>query len=149
MSPEPGRPGGQAIAANPPQSIDRTTLLPNLEWLESELVQRPAVPEASALLLLELDEFDRYLSQEGSRRMLQAVAARLVESLRLPGPDGPAELASGREGQFAVLLRPAAGPESVERLAVRLQAALRTPLAVDGENAFVSASVGISLAPAG
>jgi PAS domain S-box-containing protein len=138
------------------KTVDAPTLLPNRVWLEAELEEALNGSGAAALVLLELDGFERYresLPPEGVRRVLQAVAARLAEALIAPAivsPVGsPGELACCGEHQFAVLLRQADSLEEVERLAGCLQAALEPPLAWEGEASFVSASVGIAMAAAG
>ncbi len=134
------------------KTVDPATLLPNRVWLESELEDQPGAPAPGALVLLELDGFDRYresLSPEGSLLILQAVADRLQDNLRSSHLGVPPELARSGEGQFAVLLRRVDSLEEVRQLALRLQAALYQPFVPDGEASFLSASVGIAMAAAG
>lgn len=134
------------------KTVDADTLLLNRVWLESELEDPPDAPAPGAVILLELDGFDRYresLSQEGSGGILRAVAARLQDDLRSFNLDDPPDLARSGEDQFAVLLRRVDSLEEVQRLALRLREALYQPFAPEGEASFVSASVGIAMASTG
>jgi len=143
---------GHIVDITTRKTVDASTLLPNRVWLEGELEEPSHAPGPLALLLLEPDGFDRYresLPEDGSRRMLRAVAERLQEALRGLHLDSRAELSCSGEHQFAVLLRQAGSQEEVQRLAAGLRAALDQPIAPEGEASFVSASVGIALAATG
>ena len=134
------------------KTIDAVTLLPNRVWLESELEAMPHESDPAALLLLEVDELDRFrqsLSQEGCRSLLEAVASRLAEAMRALSLTGLAELACATEGQFAVLFRRCVALENLQRWAGGLHSSLDKPFAPEGEAAFVSACIGIAVAPAG
>ena len=71
----------------------------------------------------------------------------LVEvAKRLRGCMGPGDTAGRIFGdEFAVLLEAPSGMEEASRVAERLQKGLQAPLHVDGEEVFVSPSIGIAL----
>jgi PAS domain S-box-containing protein len=133
------------------RTVDQATLLPNRVWLEGELEGFPESPSATALVLLELDGFNRYresLSQEQSRLMLQAVVSRLRSALQNLHPDKRTELTASGEHQFGVLVRQSDSPEELQQLARSLQTSLDEPFGPEGEASFLSASVGIAMVPA-
>jgi diguanylate cyclase (GGDEF)-like protein/PAS domain S-box-containing protein len=129
------------------KTIDPVTALPNRTWLDQELSSIASEGKRAALLLVDLDRFDRLeesLPAGGADRLLATVAGRLRESLAELPAAAVAEVRSG-ESQFAVLLRGASGPQEARHLAERLQAALRPPVLAGQEPVFVSASVGIAV----
>jgi len=98
-----------------------------------------------ALLHINLDRFkllNDSLGHEVADQLLRQVARRLTSAL--PEADTIARL-SGDE--FAVLFDAYGNLSSLARVTSRLLAKLRTPLAVDGQELVISASVGISLLP--
>ncbi|MDR3700013.1 MAG: EAL domain-containing protein [Candidatus Sulfopaludibacter sp.] len=129
------------------KTMDAATLLPNLLWLESELEDAADEPGRAALLLLRPDGFERYrenLSPEENRGLLQAIAGRLRDSLRVMG-GGRADLARAGESEFAILLRQAESEEQVRELAAGVQRSLNR-VSPQGGAVFFSTSVGIALA---
>ncbi|HEY2012773.1 MAG TPA: EAL domain-containing protein [Bryobacteraceae bacterium] len=134
------------------KTIDPLTSLPNRAWLEEELGSVACEGRRAALLLLELDGFDRIeenLSSGHSVRFLAAVAARFRDSLG--GVPGGTTAVTSRSGdhQFGVLLRDTPGPATAKELARCLQAALAEPFEIDTQSIFATASAGIAMAYAG
>jgi PAS domain S-box-containing protein len=130
---------------------DAATLLPNRLWLESELDDASEEPGRAALLLLLPDGLDRYrenLSPEDNRGLLQAIAARLRDALRMTERSGNTEVARAGESEFAILLRQAESAEQVRELAEGVQRSLEGPVAPQDTAVFFSTSVGIALAGA-
>ena len=133
------------------KTMDAATLLPNRLWLESELEDAAEEPGRAALVLLRPDGLDRYresLSPEEHHGLLQAIARRLQDALRLAGGTGGAEVARAGESDFAILLRRAESAAHVRELAERVQWSLSGPVAPQSGAAFFSTSVGIALAGA-
>jgi len=101
---------------------------------------RDAGPEV-AMLFFDLDRFKSVndtSGHEAGNALLRSVADRLRAVLR-PG-DTAARLGGD---EFAVLLAPAQGLPAVEALAERLLGAIEQRHAVDGQQLFTSASIGI------
>ncbi|MDN4545241.1 EAL domain-containing protein [Pseudomonas sp. C32] len=98
-----------------------------------------------ALLHINLDRFkllNDSLGHEIADQLLQKMARRLVNAL--PEADTIARL-SGDE--FAVLFNSYGNLSSLARVATRLATKLRVPIAVNGHELVISASMGISLLP--
>lgn len=98
-----------------------------------------------ALLHINLDRFkllNDSLGHEIADQLLQKMARRLINAL--PEADTIARL-SGDE--FAVLFDAYGSLSSLARVATRLLAKLRVPVAVEGHELVVSASIGVSLLP--
>jgi len=130
------------------KTIDAATLLPNRLWLESEL-EDAAGPGRAALVLLRPEGLDRYrehLPSAELRGLLQAIAARLQDTLRLVWEGGGAEVARAGESDFAILLRQAESAAQVRELAETVQRSLSGPAALQSGAPSFSASVGIALA---
>ena len=128
------------------KTIDPVTSLPNRMWLDQELGSIAGEGKRAALLLVDLDRFDRLaesLPPGGADLLLASVAGRLHASLNGWTP-AIAEVRSG-ESQFALLLRDASSPDEAQRLADWLQTALQAPILVGDEPVFVSACVGIAV----
>jgi len=105
------------------KTIDPVTGLPNRTWLDQELGSIAAEQRPAALLLVDLDRFDRIeesLPPGGADLLLSSIAGRLHDSLDGLGTTVTA-VRSG-ECQFAVLLRDASCPDEAQGLADRLQA---------------------------
>jgi len=128
--------------------FDALTDLPNRRQFHDHLGRSlEGAPDAAtgfALLMIDLDGFkdiNDHFGHAVGDLLLQAVATRLHHALR------PTDLVARLGGdEFAVVL--AEQPrESVVQVAARLVALLGQPLALDGRQLQVSASVGIALSP--
>jgi diguanylate cyclase (GGDEF)-like protein/PAS domain S-box-containing protein len=131
------------------KSIDPLTSLYNRAWLEQELRTSAGERERFALVLLELDSFDRIeenLSNGNPARLLAAVAARFTEALARDSEPVAAVIARAGERQFGLLLREASGPAAAKELAARLQSSLTDSFEIDGQSVFATASAGIAIA---
>ena len=130
---------------------DPLTTLPNrallLERLQHALAQVSRGGARPALLLLDLNGFkviNDSLGHAAGDRLLIAVADRLAAAMR-PG-DTIARLGGD---EFAVLLDRAADIHEVTGIATRLLDTLAMPLALEGRELVVEASLGIALAVGG
>ncbi|WP_298718496.1 EAL domain-containing protein [uncultured Oceanisphaera sp.] len=142
--------------------LDNLTRLPNrrrlLEELDLHYANSNGGPPAIALLFLDLDEFKHIndtMGHETGDAMLQAVARRLEQTLRcadIVRPLGPDEktahpqLARMGGDEFTILLRNIRDRTGAEAVARRILDALDAPLAVDGRELRIGASIGIALA---
>ena len=126
---------------------DALTGLPNRAWFAAHLAATLArAPTSVAVLFLDLDRFkviNDSLGHERGDELLVAVAARL----RACAEPGAAVARLGGD-EFTVLLAGATAADA-RRLAGRILAALRAPLALAGREIVVSASIGIALGGAG
>jgi diguanylate cyclase (GGDEF)-like protein/PAS domain S-box-containing protein len=130
---------------------DPLTGLPNralfVQQLKGALDRRRADPADRgrvAVLFVDLDDFkvvNDSLGHEAGDRLLGAVAERLRRVLR---PEDVIARFGGDE--FTVLLSDVADEVAAVGVVDRLTAALRAPISLDGEQRFVTASVGLSLA---
>ncbi len=109
-----------------------------------------------ALLVLSLDRFARIgdtLGPVSADRLLVAVAHRLQASLRCTDavtPDNPgATLARYASDEFTVLLDDITDASDAVRVADRLQKGLEKPFDIDGQQVFVSATIGIAVSTSG
>ena len=128
---------------------DPLTSLPNRYLIGDRL--REATAEAHrngskvALLIFDLDRFkdiNDMLGHDLGDRVLQEVARRLSRSVRSIDT-------VGRLGgdEFVVLLSDISGEEHAQDVALKLQAALRPPLEMNGIGLSIDATVGIALYP--
>jgi diguanylate cyclase (GGDEF)-like protein len=98
-----------------------------------------------ALLYLDLDRFKSVndtFGHDAGDRMIIAVAQRLQAKLR--ATDIVARFGGD---EFAILQSGVSSPQDCEVLAERLLAAMREPFDLGGEEAFIGASIGISICP--
>jgi len=131
------------------KTVDPLTALPNRGWLEEELGSIAAQGRRIALVLLELDGFDRIqenLPNGEPAHFLAAVGCRFRDSLQRAPEGVSAVVARSGEHQFGVLLRDASGPAAAKQLAACLQATLADPFGIDGQSVFATASAGIAVA---
>lgn len=128
---------------------DPLTGLPNrklfLERLDDAIARTDhAAGERAAVLFVDLDNFKTVndsLGHDAGDRLLAALAQRMRRVLR---PDDLIARFGGDE--FAVLVRGISGASEAKRVAERLAGAMRAPVVLDGDQRFVTASIGICVA---
>ncbi len=131
---------------------DALTGLPNRALFMDRLEHAASIAERSlsfmfAVLFLDIDRFkliNDSLGHQAGDQLLNAIGKRLQGSLR-PGDT------VGRLGgdEFAILLADIKDVSAAEMVARRVQEELRIPLAIKGQELFVSASIGIALGKKG
>ncbi len=128
---------------------DVLTELPNgrhfSEALEASLVRAEADRRQLALLFCDLDRFKNVNDSMGHAKgdeLLKVAAARLQACVR--DTDTLARLGGD---EFTLLLNGIAGPEEAAAIAERVLAAFRDPFNLDGQELFLSASIGMALYP--
>jgi diguanylate cyclase (GGDEF)-like protein len=100
----------------------------------------------AAVLFLDLDRFkivNDSLGHAAGDTLLQTIAERIKETVR--AEDSVTRLGGD---EFAVLASEVYGPEDAVQLAERIITAVKRPIVVDGQELFVTTSLGISLFPA-
>lgn len=126
---------------------DSLTGLPNRaafsELLAAKLELARATPGAMyAVLFVDLDEFksaNDSLGHVAGDQMLNAVAERMRETV------GPSDFVARLGGdEFAVLVDARTSPADIEHVAVAIHGALLTPIAVDSQLVYNTASIGIA-----
>lgn len=133
--------------------VDTLTGLPNRralrERIEQALAQRATRGEELAVLFVDLDHFKEVndsLGHDVGDALLVQVAGRLQHCLPTGGPETGVVARMGGD-EFTVLLRaPQAAPEA-QRVGHRVLETLSNAFEVGGERVYVSASIGVSLAP--
>jgi diguanylate cyclase (GGDEF)-like protein/PAS domain S-box-containing protein len=129
--------------------VDPLTGLPNRRSFLERLTEAQAGPGGRdlAVLFLDLDRFkvvNDSLGHDAGDRLLAAVGARLEEAIR------PTDLVARFGGdEFAVLCRSVLSEGQAAAIAERLAQAVAAPFTVDGDEVYVTASTGISLAADG
>jgi diguanylate cyclase (GGDEF)-like protein len=128
---------------------DTVTRLPNKRLLEDRvsgaLIRSKTVDERFALFFLDLDRFKNVndtLGHAAGDELLRQVADRLVDTMR--AEDTVARLGGD---EFAVLLPRVDSAELAKALAQRVYAALQRPFSLQGQEVFITSSIGIVLAP--
>ena len=128
---------------------DALTELPNgrhfSESLQSCLVRAETEGHQVALLFCDLDRFKNVndsLGHDKGDTLLRAAADRLRTCVR--DTDTLARLGGD---EFTLLLQHVAGPEEATTIGDRVLAAFRDPFYLDGQELFLSASVGVALYP--
>ncbi len=124
---------------------DALTTLPNRVFLSRQLEQRLVAEEAAAVLYIDLDRYkliNDTLGHSVGDQVLIEVAQRLRDSIR------PQDVA-GRIGgdEFILLLTGLADRDEIERIARRVLAAIEKPFILAGQAHFLSASIGVAVAP--
>lgn len=140
--------------------FDRLTALPNRamfrELLGHELARSQRSQTPVAALLLDIDRFKEINESRGYKlgdQLLEMVAARLLQGLRktdyvarsADGKSAPVARQGGDE--FALMLTDLAQLDDAGRVAQRLLQSLVQPFVLGGEEIFVTASIGIAIAP--
>ncbi|HEV7817177.1 MAG TPA: EAL domain-containing protein [Janthinobacterium sp.] len=137
---------------------DSLTGIPNrqafLETLESELLRSKLGNKKFAVLFMDLDAFKRIndtLGHNVGDHLLKVVSERLRETIR------PSDLVSRTEAnnnlarlggdEFTILIPDLERVENALNVAQRVKEAMRRPFLIDGNEIFVTASIGISLYP--
>jgi diguanylate cyclase (GGDEF)-like protein/PAS domain S-box-containing protein len=127
---------------------DPLTGLPNralfLDRLALVLARRDAQPTRAAVMFLDIDNFkliNDSLGHDAGDRLLKAVGPRLSKALR--ASDTVARFGGD---EFVVLCEEAGDGRDALVVAERLQHALGEPFEVDGEEHFLTASIGVALA---
>jgi diguanylate cyclase (GGDEF)-like protein len=101
------------------------------------------------VLLLDLDCFKQVndsLGHAAGDHLLAAVGERLSESLAARRGSGDLVARLGAD-EFVLLLRGELSTEAIQRLGKQLRSALRVPVAIDGHEVDVRASIGAASAP--
>jgi diguanylate cyclase (GGDEF)-like protein/PAS domain S-box-containing protein len=117
------------------------------DHLQRALAQARRDHTPVALLFVDLDDFKKVndsLGHGAGDQVLLQVAQRLRGCVR-PG-DTAARLGGD---EFAVLLEGHKDPAAVDLVAERLLESLRRPFSLGGEEVFLTASVGVAVAPTG
>ncbi len=130
-------------------SHDELTGLPNRASLRDRIghaIERSGrAGETVAVLLLDLDEFKHIndsLGHEVGDTVLRQVAERLLACVR--AEDTVARLGGD---EFVVVVSEPAGPDPAQEVASRILETLGRPIEVDGREALLSASIGVSVCP--
>jgi len=129
------------------KTIDPLTSLLNRPWLEAELCELEKNQRQAALLLFELDGFERLegsLPAGGAGPFLAALAGRMRAPLAAGPEASTVSIVRAADHEFAVLLRNPRPAEETEKLATRIQAALNEPMALDGHTLFAGARIGVA-----
>ncbi|MGH8216886.1 MAG: putative bifunctional diguanylate cyclase/phosphodiesterase [Rhodanobacteraceae bacterium] len=147
-------------------SHDPLTGLPNrtlfLDRLNQAIARRASNPEARfAVLFIDLDRFkivnDSLGHLAGDRLVIQ-VAERLKRALRREDTIAVPDAAEHAEAvtlsrlggdEFTILLNDIHDPNDTLRVANRVQDVLRLPFAIDGQDVYTSASIGIASSESG
>ncbi|MFG6415866.1 putative bifunctional diguanylate cyclase/phosphodiesterase [Roseateles sp. DC23W] len=133
--------------------VDALTGLPNRralrERIERALAQRASRGEELAVLFVDLDHFKEVndsLGHDVGDALLVQVAGRLQDCMPADGASNGAVARMGGD-EFTVLLAAAQVQPQAERTGHGVLEALSEAFQVAGERVYVSASIGVSLAP--
>ena len=128
---------------------DALTLLPNRDLFRDRLQQALARVERHkglvAVMFLDLDRFKTIndtLGHDAGDSLLREVAARLQRCMR--GEDTVARLGGD---EFTVILEQIARPEDAATVAGKIVDALAPAIMLDGQETFVTPSIGITIFP--
>lgn len=128
---------------------DALTGLPNRtrlqEFLDGKLKAAPTVEQPLVMLSLDLDRFkpvNDLLGHAAGDRVLNEVSRRLAECVR----HGDLVARVGGD-EFVMIVTDVSSQEEVEALCRRLVDSVERPIMIDEQEVFVSASVGIAMAP--
>jgi diguanylate cyclase (GGDEF)-like protein len=137
---------------------DSLTGIPNrqafLETLERELYRSKAGNKKFAVLFMDLDAFKRIndtLGHNVGDHLLKVVSERLRETIRpsdlVSRGDQSHNLARLGGDEFTILIPDLERVEHALNVAHRVKEAMRRPFLIEGNEIFVTASIGISLFP--
>jgi predicted signal transduction protein with EAL and GGDEF domain/FixJ family two-component response regulator len=143
---------------------DSLTGIPNrqafLEMLERELQRSKVGNRKFAVLFMDLDAFKRIndtLGHNVGDQLLKLVSERLRETIRpsdmvsradpAPSSDSGTNLARLGGDEFTILIPDLDRVEHALNVAHRVKDAMRRPFLIEGNEIFVTASIGISLFP--
>jgi diguanylate cyclase (GGDEF)-like protein len=137
---------------------DSLTGIPNrqafLETLERELHRSKAGNKKFAVLFMDLDAFKRIndtLGHNVGDHLLKIVSDRLRETIRpsdlVSRGDQSNNLARLGGDEFTILIPDLERVENALNVAHRVKEAMRRPFLIEGNEIFVTASIGISLFP--
>ena len=132
-------------AAHTMSLFDELTGLPNRDLLAQKIQARAATPGVGAVACIDIDRFMRINDSFGiatGDALLKQVATRLQAAL------GPSDvLARLRGDRFSCLLWAAVDAADARDQAQRMLAAFSTPFQQNGQELFLTASVGCALLP--
>jgi diguanylate cyclase (GGDEF)-like protein len=133
---------------------DSLTGIPNrqafLELLERELAHSRQAGKKFAVLFMDLDSFKRIndtLGHNVGDLLLQTVSERLRDTIRPSDVVSHNHLARLGGDEFTILIPDLDRVEDALAVAQRVKDAMRRPFQPDGNEIFVTASIGISLYP--
>ena len=128
---------------------DSLTGLPNRtrlrEFLDGKLKMQPTVERPLVMLSLDLDRFkpvNDLLGHAAGDSVLNEISSRLANCIR----HGDLVARIGGD-EFVLILADVSGQEEVETLCQRLIESIERPIQISEQEVFVSASIGIAMAP--
>lgn len=128
---------------------DALTGLPNRtrlqEFLDGKLKASPTAEQPLVMLSLDLDRFkpvNDLLGHAAGDQVLNEVSSRLADCVR----HGDLVARIGGD-EFVLILTDVSSQEEVETLCRRLIESVERPVTIDEQEVFVSASIGIAMAP--
>ncbi len=131
-------------------NYDQLTNLPNrnlfMDRLHQSLQRVQREGTVLAVLFIDLDRFKNIndsLGHSAGDKLLVKVAKVMKQTVRESDT-----IARFGGDEFAVILSPIYGPKNASRVASALLEALSSPLDIDGYEAIIGASIGISMYPA-
>lgn len=126
---------------------DSLTGLMNRAGLKKQL-DNDVQDESVALLFIDLDDFKRVndvFGHEIGDETLKVTARRIQDSIRSSGVGRVADRVARIGGdEFVILLNPEPAPEYVNQISQRVIDAICQPIALDGREIFVGASIGLA-----